>query len=662
MVEDIVKSLLADPPAPIPILGDPGIGKTTVSLAAFHDPRVANMFGARRYFVRCDPATTAEALTGEIARTISVELVPNLEARVFAWLTEVPAVLMLDNAETPWEADTEATEHLLTGLSCIPGVALLASIRSGQPPLGPAWRETVMVDPLKLVDAKLAFLAIAGAKHSADKLLDTLVGALGGLPLAITLMAHLASSEPDLAGLWHLWERKHTELLRRPGIETRLGDIAVSFELSIGGQRMTPMARRLLSIAALLPDGILHADLDTLLPDEAMEAARVLRAVRLAYDEHGRLRLLAPVREYVAATYLPEEADRERAVEHYIRLASTLGPVVGAEGGAEATIRLAADLASIEAMIRLGLAATDPSFAIEAAIDLTDFVRFSGFGTESILHDASKYARNQDNLQLRAHCIRSLGDIALQRSEHDAARSRYEEALPLYRQVDNALGEANCIKGLGDIAWRRLDYDAALALYEEALPLYRLIDNLLGEANCICGMGYIALERSDHDAARLLYEEAMPLFRLVGGLLGEANCMHGLGDIELHRSDHDAARLLYEEATPLFRLVGDVLGEANCIQSLGDIALRRSDHDAARGQFETALKLYERIREPYSIGAAHRRLARIARNDNESRSHVETARKAWMSIGRPDLVNELDAEFPLPPPPKRRRKPALAAS
>ena len=73
-----------------------------------------------RYFVRCDPATTADALTGEIARTIGLELGPNLEARVFAWLKEAPAVLMLDNAETPWEADTEATERLLTDLSCIP--------------------------------------------------------------------------------------------------------------------------------------------------------------------------------------------------------------------------------------------------------------------------------------------------------------------------------------------------------------------------------------------------------------------------------------------------------------------------------------------------------------------------------------------------------------
>jgi hypothetical protein len=328
-----------------------------------------------------------------------------------------------------------------------------------------------MVDPLSLDDAKRAFLAIAGAKHAADTLLDTLIGALDGLPLAITLMAHLAEPEPDLSGVWLQWQRKRTELLRRSGSMTRLGNVAVSFELSIAGRRMTSPARRLLSVAALLPDGIVHADLNVLLPDEAVEAAQVLRAVGLAHDEQGRLRLLAPVREYIAATHPPEEADRERTVEHYIGLARTLGPLVGAEGGAEAIVRLAADLASIEAMMRLGLAAADPSAAIEAAVSLRNFWAFSGFGTGGLLEQAAVFARDQDNFQALADCTLVLGFVASVRSDHDAARARYEEALPLFRRISAVLGEANCIQSLGDIALRRSDHDAARAVRGSAAAL-----------------------------------------------------------------------------------------------------------------------------------------------------------------------------------------------
>ncbi len=474
---------------------------------------------------------------------------------------------------------------------------------------------------------------------------------------------------------------EYIELARHPHLpEGRLTSVTRSIDLSWQSNRLQEPGRRLLGAS---PAGLVRADREALLLGEAaLEAAEQVLEVGFAVASDRRLDLLPPVRGYAQAMQPPEAEELDCWCRHFLAQVEALGDRAWTADSGALIERLKPEVPNLEVAIGAAQFGDRHAQAVATARGFGILIRLTGLGALTALFTLADACRMAADSAGEAGCLRRIGDVTLEGSHYDVARSAFERALPLYRQVGDVEGEAHCTEWLGDIALRRSQYDAARAAYEQALPLYRQVDDLVGEADCIMSLGDIrqALEQYDDavaeckrasqhyvrignrlgdaacirrlgglarqqsrdDAAHAAYKEALPLYRQVGSVLGEANCIRGLGDIALSRSQYDAARAAYEQALPLYRQVGDVLGEANCIRSLGDIALECSQHDAAQGAWEPALALYARIPEPYSIGWTHHRLARIA-TGAERASHIEAARQAWTSIDRPDLVALLDA-------------------
>jgi tetratricopeptide (TPR) repeat protein len=596
-VASLVHAWLATPPQPVAVLGAPGIGKTAICLAALHDDQVVRRFGARRWFVRCDGARSAEELLAGLAGELGVvaEGSPGaLLEGVCAVLGVGLGVIVLDNFEAPWSADPLPVEDLLRTVGAIQQAGVAVSARGTNRPAGLRWRDFAMLSPLPLADARRLFLGVAGSGLAADPLMDDLLTAMDGVPLAVELMGYAAQGQPDLGWVAARWRQERTGMLQRMGGRSRELSVAVSVEASVSSPLMTTPARRLLALLGVLLDGVFRDDLATLLPGEGLAAAAVLRQLGLAFDEGGRLRTLAPVREHIAAAHPPDPADLARAASQYTQLAATAGNEIGRSEGARAAARLQPETGNITAMLQQ--AATDGRIdqLVDGICGMVRYWRFTGFTQPTLASIAEHAIATQGQPGQKAGVWSAFGDLALDRSDHQAARGQYERALALYRQAGDVVGEANCVQSLGEIARARSDHTTARDQYQQALTLYQQAGDLPGEAVCVQGLGDIALGRSDHDTARAQYEEALALYQRAGDVVGEANCNKGLGDIALRRSNHNAARAQYEGALALYQQAGYVVGEARCTQGLGDIALERSDHDTARAQYDRALKLYQR--------------------------------------------------------------------
>ena len=638
IVEDVVVGVLRVPPAPTPVLGGPGIGKSTVARTVAHDTSVAERFGARRYWVRCDSTGTALALVSEIARVLGIPGGSAVGDRVLAALAARPALLVLDNAETPWIEDVTATEELLTQLSQVPGLALVASFRGTQRPLGPMWRSSIQVPPLAANDARALFVAVAGEQLATDSELDSLLVELDGMPIALELLAFQAQGEDSAASLRKRWEQQRTSLLQRgPGLDRHLS-VSASLELSITSPLVSSIARRVLCLLGWLPDGIATDDVDDVTPGPSRNAVALLRDAGLAFVESGRLRTLKPIRDYVAVAHHPQPEDQDRTTLHYMGLATTLGDRILRDGGGKANARLAAETANLECVLSDALEGPNAAGALDAVHALTSFVAATGAPIDRLFDQAVRTAKHAADRDQAANALFDRGRIALARSYDSEADEWFNLALALHADASDVRGQAVCFRGLGEVALARWDHDAAVDRLGKARELFRKLGDVVGEATCLRGLGRSAQNHGDDSEARDYLTEALGLFKEADDTLGQATCLMRLGEITIEQENDSAAEQDFRAALPLYKEAGSVLGEANCLVGFGNVALVRAQTELAREQFAQALALYERVRERYSIGQTHRRLAAVAPDAQTRKAHRDAAIETWSSIGRPDLI------------------------
>jgi hypothetical protein len=450
-LDEFVKEILEED-RPIVVPGALGMGKTTLALAAAHDPQVVERFGKdRRFFVSLEPAPNAEGVLSRLAADLGLPAsgaAAELEAKIAAACAAVPTLAILDNLETPWRKDMAATEALLGRLAAIEGLRLVITIR-GEPPNfpDPGARTLPDIERLGEAEALTLFLRHAGSNHfGSDPALPGLLKALDGHPLSIALLAANARGKSDLRGLAADWNDRRADLLRRGAADDRKTSLRASLDLSLAALNPRSPAHRLIRLMALLPDGMSEADSRTILSDgeptrEERGAAARLETARLSSRASGRWRLLAPVRETLLADFPPEAEDRARLVRLFLKRAA-LGIRAGTNEWGEVSQDLMAEAGNLDALISRALESQDvPTTVVSSVLGLAEVHRFTGLAsTESLAAAIGRFHAKNDLIE--AHCTKAFADVALTHADHAAARSRFQSALSLYRKTGRPAGRS----------------------------------------------------------------------------------------------------------------------------------------------------------------------------------------------------------------------------
>jgi hypothetical protein len=327
-LNSLVEALLADEPLPIPILGPAGIGKSTLALAALLHDRVVEKFKGRCFFVDCEKIRSAYDLPNMVASAMGFPPGRVLGERSPDGAAPAPAALVLDNFETPWEAQAQESEAFLKKLAARSNkLALVVTLRGGELPWAGQWGPAIRLLPLSREASTKAFLDVAGRHFEHDPDLQRLLPALDGHPLSIYLLAAQVQAQQTLEYTLTEYKMARTRMLQGKNYpqQDRRTSLGASLELSINGHRMraNPNAQKLLSILSLLPAGISTSELRALFPHLASAANTLLR-VALAYDTGHRIRVLTPIRDHVVLEHPPSDEERQKVAHYFAELLQTL--------------------------------------------------------------------------------------------------------------------------------------------------------------------------------------------------------------------------------------------------------------------------------------------------------------------------------------------------
>ncbi|KAJ7681011.1 P-loop containing nucleoside triphosphate hydrolase protein, partial [Mycena polygramma] len=391
-VSDILQLFRQGAPK-IAVLGAGGMGKTTVARAIVHHPEITARFDQHRYFVACDSATTKVQLAGLVGAHLGLKPGKDLTRAIVQHFSGgPPSLLILDNLETVWEPmeSRHGVEEFLSLLTDVKHLALMITMRGAERPAKVAWTHPFLppLRPLEGDAAHQTFIDIADDVHNPEEV-EKLLALADNMPLAISLLAHLADSEGSSRVLSR-WEDEKTSVVS-DGHDKR-SNLELSISLSLSSPRVTafPCSLALLSLLSMLPNGLSDVELvQSKLPlDNILGCKATLIITSLAYsDSNRRVKVLVPIREYMMKVQPPEDNHIRALRKYFQQLLELMKEYHGTSTASSTVGRVSSNLANIQNVLKSGLQPDHPDLVdcIYCTCHLSQFSRLTAQGEINLM-------------------------------------------------------------------------------------------------------------------------------------------------------------------------------------------------------------------------------------------------------------------------------------
>ncbi len=590
--------------------GAGGIGKTALALHWAHlhaddFPDGQLYVNLRGFDPTSDPVPPGNALRAFLDALGATDPPTDLDAQAALYRSLVAdkrILVVLDNAR-----DTTQVTPLLPGG---PRCAVLVTSRQQLVGLVSAnGAKSVSLDVLDPHDARAFLTARLGPDriNAEPDVVEALLDLCGGLPLALSIIAARALTQPDLP-LAALAEELAEQ--RLDALDDLSSSLRTVFACSL--RVLSPDSRALFGLLGLTTAADLSlrsiAALAGLTPPRTRTLLRELEFAHLV-QQHvvGRYRMHDLVRLYAAETAPDDPAALHRFITYFVATAHAgdrliephRPPITPPPGEAVPLQDVTAamdwfdrEYESLLAAHRQAIALGRHDLVWHMAWALTNYHLRRGHAAEDLAVwraalDAAEALEDREK-QVAAH--RFVGMALVDVGVYEQGNHHLRRALDL---VADDYGKAATHRAMAWALEHQGDIAGALAHADAQLALFRALDIPVRIAEALNDVGYRAARLGDYERAERHCSEALALNKELGHRDGEAATSDSLGYIAHHHGRAADALEHYHHALDVYRELDNSYEQASVLRHLGDVHAALGHGEEARSSWRQALTLFE---------------------------------------------------------------------
>ncbi|HZU66542.1 MAG TPA: tetratricopeptide repeat protein [Ktedonobacteraceae bacterium] len=637
------------------INGLPGVGKTTLAIELAHDEQVLARYKDGVLWAGLGPTPDVFATLNHWGTLLGIPAQQAAKLKsIEDWSRTLRAVigqrqllLVIDDA---WRIEA-ALAFKVGGSRCayllttrFPNIALHFAADKG---VSIVLQELSTADGFALL-ARLTPEVVKNEPDSARKLVE----AVGGLPLALTLMgrylraqSHSGQPRRIRAALerLHIAEERLRLVepispLERPPHLAPAAPLSLQTVLSVSDQQLEDdekQALRALSVFPAKPNSFSEAAAIAVsaAPVEVLDA--LSDAGLLEVSGPGRYTLHQIVADY-ARTFLDDRdaftrmADYfaefvEQNARHFDALDQEMPNIFASLDAAYATGQDKNLVRCVNALFHFlftrGLHAQEAGIyierAVEAARHLNDddalatallnqgkvaYKQGNYAKAEQCLQEARAIASKGSDARLLSEILMVLGVLYRFRVSYELAETYLRESLDLARQTGDSKLLSDVLGNLGCVLSDKGHYADAETYNLEGLTIVRALDDRGGMAQLLINLNAIAVLRGDYEAAERYGQQALALAREIGFLDAMSAILTNLGGVALERGEYDNAESYIVEALDVARRIDDIRFVGTNVGSLGSLALKQGHYEQAEQYLRESLEIAHKIGDIWMLG------------------------------------------------------------